>query len=124
MKISFLRNLFLVFVMSFILIGSVILYVLKNQDEIKLYLLTYINKNSKFDFSYSSEELQLFPFLGIQLNNVKIANKENTILSEISELYVTISWLHFLKRNIQVNTLKVRDGYLSYTFKKKQYSKT
>lgn len=120
MKVPFIKNLFFIFVLIFILLGSFVHYVLNNQNEIKSYLLNYLRKNLDLEFSYESEELELVPFLGIQLNNLKVLNKNASVKLEITKLKLNVSWFEFLKRNIQIESLKISEGYLNYTLEKKK----
>lgn len=119
MKISIIKNLFSIFVLFFILFGSFFHYILNNQNEIKSYLLSYLQKNLNTEFSYESEELEFFPFLGIKLNNLKVLSDSGSVKAEVSKLHLNVSWLEFFQKNIQIESLRISSGYLNYTLEKK-----
>ncbi|TGK07252.1 AsmA family protein [Leptospira semungkisensis] len=97
----------------FFVIFSLIIYIpfVEKKEVYKEFILNQLRSSTGLDIQVAQSDLYIFPFPGIELNQIEI--RKNSVLIAVSDkVDIDISWFGLLKRKIEIRDISINGGSL------------
>ncbi|PJZ71152.1 AsmA family protein [Leptospira perolatii] len=100
-------------ILFFLLLFIVFAYIpfAQRKETYKQYILSELRSATGLDIDVDSSDLSIFPFPGIDLENVYIRN-DNILLAVCNRIELDISWVGLLSGNIELRSVQIDGGSL------------